>query len=56
MVYHANEAAVEGLADSNRHRRKVVGQGKMSVGEVHGPKVRGVSANSPKICSFTVIC
>ena len=23
---------------------------------MHGPKVRGASANSPKKCSFTVIC
>ena len=28
VVYHANGAAVEGLADRNRHRRKVVGEGK----------------------------
>ena len=27
IVYHANGAAVEGLADSNEHRRKVVGEG-----------------------------
>ena len=26
--YHANGAAVEGLADRNGHRRKVVGEGK----------------------------
>ena len=51
IFYHANGAAVEGLADRNRHRRKVVGDGK-SV----GPKVRGVSGNLPKRCSWTVIC
>ena len=28
MVYLANGAAVEGLADRNGHRRKVVGEGK----------------------------
>ena len=28
MVYSANGAAVEGLDDRNRHRRKVVGEGK----------------------------
>ena len=28
IVYRANGAAVEGLADRNEHRRKVVGQGK----------------------------
>ena len=27
-----------------------------AVGEVHEPKVRVASVNSPKICSFTVIC
>ena len=31
-------------------------KGKVSVGEVHEPKVRCTSANSPKICSYTVIC
>ena len=28
VVYHANGAAVEGLADRNEHRRKVVGEEK----------------------------
>ena len=28
IVYHENGAAVEGLADRNGHRRKVVGKGK----------------------------
>ena len=27
IVYHANGAAVEGLADRNGHRRKVLGEG-----------------------------
>ena len=27
IFYRANEAVVEGLADSNGHRRKVVGEG-----------------------------
>ena len=49
IVYRANGAAVEGLADRNGHRQKV------SVREVHGPNVRGKSANTKK-CSFTVIC
>ena len=56
IVYRENGAAVEGLADRNGHRRKVVGKGKRSDVEVHGPKVRVASANSPKICSTTVIC
>ena len=56
IVYRANGAAVEGLADRNGHRRKVVGEGGMSVEEVHGPKVRGASTKSPKRCSCTVIC
>ena len=28
VVYHANGAAIEGLADRNGHRQKVVGEGK----------------------------
>ena len=28
IVYRANGAAVEGVDDSNRHRRKVLGEGK----------------------------
>ena len=55
IVYGANVAAAEGLADRNEHIRKVVGEGKVSVGEVHGPKVRGARLNSPKQCSCTVI-
>ena len=57
IVYRANGAAVEGLADRNGHICKEVGEGKSgSWGGVHEPKVRFASANSPKICSFTVIC
>ena len=51
IVYRENGAAVEGLADRNGHRRKVVGKGKSvrwSDVEVHEPKVRVASANSPK--------
>ena len=54
--YRANGDAVEGLDERNGHRQKVVGEGKVSVGEVHGSKVRGSSVNSPKRCSSTVIC
>ena len=49
IVHLTNGGAVEGLADRNVHRRKVSG------GKVVGPKVRGTSAKSPKICSCTVI-
>ena len=59
IVYRENGGAVEGLADRNGHRRKVLGKGKSvrwSDVVVHGPKVRVVSANSPKRCSYTVIC
>ena len=56
IVYCTNEAAVDRLSGSNGHRQKVVGEGKVSVGEVHGPKVRGASEKSPKRCSCTVIC
>ena len=55
IVYHANGSAVKGLADRNERRRKVVGEGEMSVWKVRGIKVRGTSANSPKRCSCTVI-
>ena len=44
VVYRTNGAAVEGLDDRNGHRRRVVGEGKVLVVEVHGPKVRGASA------------
>ena len=43
IVYRTNGDEVEGFAGGNVHRKKVVGEGKVSVGEVHGPKVRGVS-------------
>ena len=56
IFYCAHGAVVEGLDNRNGHKRKVVGKGKVSVGEVHGTKVRGVSTRSPKICSCTVIC
>ena len=58
IVYRENGAAVEGITDRNGHRNKVVGKGKSvrwSYVEVHGPKVRVASANSPKRCSSTVI-
>ena len=51
IVYPTNGAAVEGLDDRNGHIRKVAGEGKLSVGEVHGPRVRGSSAISLNICS-----
>ena len=56
IVYRANGAAVEGIADRNVHRQKVVGEGESFSWEVHGPNVRGASANSPKRCYCTVIC
>ena len=59
IVYLENGDAIEGLADRNGHRSKLVGKGKSfrwSDVEVHGPKVRVASANSPKRCSSTVIC
>ena len=55
IVYRTNGGELEGLADSNEHRRKVLGEGGVSVWEVHGPKVRGMSAKSPKRCYCTVI-
>ena len=56
IIYLANRDSVEGLADRSGNIWKLLGEGKMLVGEVHGPKVRGASANSPKIFSCTVIC
>ena len=56
IVYRKNGATIEELADRNGHRRKVVGEGKVSVGELYQPKVKVPSAKSPKICSCTVIC
>ena len=56
IVYRANGASFYGLADMNGHRRKVLGEGKVSVVEVHGQKVSGASANSPKIFFCTLIC
>ena len=56
IVYRANGSAVEGIADRNGNIRKVVGEGKIVSWEVHGPKARGASSNSPKRYSCTVIC
>ena len=56
IVYLENGAAVEGLADKMDTDEKWWVKGKVSVGEVHGQKVRGASENSAKICSCTVIC
>ena len=51
IVYLANGDSVEGLADRNRQRRKVVGEGKsVSWG---GARTKG---KKPKRCSCTVIC
>ena len=51
IVFCANGAAVEGLADRNGHIRKVVDEGESVGWEVHEPNARDASANSPKICS-----
>ena len=47
---------LRGLADRNGHIRKEVGEEKVSVGGVNKPKVYVASVNSPKRCSFAVIC
>ena len=46
------------LLSQNGNNEILIGAktGKVSAGEVHGPKVRGASANAPKICSCTLIC
>ena len=56
IVYRANGSAVEGLADSNGHRRKVLGEWKSVSWGGAREKLRRVSAKSPKRCYFTVIC
>ena len=56
IVYLANGAATEGLADSNGHRRKLLGEGKSVSWGGARTKVRGASVNAPKRCSCTVIC
>ena len=56
IVFRVNGSGVEGISYRNGNRQKVVGEGKIDSWEVHKPKVRGASANSPKICSCTVIC
>ena len=48
IVYRVNGAVVEGLLDRNGHICKEVGEGKVSVGELHEPKVRFAISNSPK--------
>ena len=47
-MYRKNGAAVEGIADRSGHRGNLVGKLKVSVVEVHKPKVRVASAKSPK--------
>ena len=56
IVYQENGAAVEGLADRNGQRRKVVGEGK-NVSWV-GARTKGKrrECKLTKICSCTVIC
>ena len=58
IVYRSNGAAVEGLDDRNGHIRKVVDEeNSVSWGGARTKgKGRKASANSPKTCSFTVIC
>ena len=41
MVYRANGAAVEGLADRNGHRRKVVGEGESIIWGFERTKDKG---------------
>ena len=57
ILYRANGAAVEGLADRFGHIQKVVGEGEIiSLGGAQIKGKGGASANSPKICSCTLIC
>ena len=56
IIYRANWSAVEVISDKNGHRIKWQVKGKVSVGEIHKPKLRGMSANSPKRFSYKVIC
>ena len=57
ILYHANGATVEGMADRNGHIQKVLGEGEsISLGGAQTKGKGGASANSPKICSCNVIC
>ena len=55
-VYRANGAAVEGLADRNGQRRKVISEGKSVSWVVAQAKGKGRECNSPKRCYCNVIC
>ena len=56
IVYRANGDAVEGLADRNGHRRKVVGEGKSVSWGGERTKSKGRECKITKKNSFTVIC
>ena len=51
-----NGATVEGLADRNGHRRKVVGEGKSVSWGGARTKGKGCECELTKICSYTVMC
>ena len=56
IVYRANGAAVEGVDDSKRHRRKVLGEGKSVSWGGAQTKGKGRECELTKICSCTVPC
>ena len=56
IVYRANGAAIEGLADRNDHRHKVVGEGKSVSWDGAQTKGKGRECKLTKRCSCKVIC
>ena len=56
IFYRANGAAVEGIADRNGHRRRVLGDGKKFSWIVARKKCKRQNFDLTKICSCTVIC
>ena len=56
IVYHKNDAAVEGLADINGHRKKEVGKWKSVIWGGAQTKGEGRECKLTKDIFFTVIC
>ena len=56
IVYRANGAAIEGIADRNVHRSKEVGDGKSVSWGCAQTKGEGRECELTKICFLTVIC
>ena len=55
LVYRANGAEVEGLTDSNGHRRKVVGEGGIVGWGGARTKVRGVRTHQKDVLAHCCV-